>query len=73
MKSRPHSEIQRESKPRAPLKVAAKSLLAQLTELRAKRPIGVWPRAEEGKHFFYVTLQPGADLARLLPQVDGVG
>ena len=50
----------------------AQSLPAQLTELRAKRPIGVWPRAEEGKHFFYVTLQPGADLARLLPQLDGI-
>jgi len=33
--------------------------------------MGVCPRAGEGKHLFYVTLQPGADLARLLPQVDG--
>jgi len=33
--------------------------------------MGVCPRAGEGKHLFYVTLQPGADLAWLLPQVDG--
>ena len=49
----------------------ARSLPAQLTELRAKRAMGVCSGAGEGKHLFYVTLQPGADLARLLPQVDG--
>ncbi len=33
----------------------------------------VYARAEDGKHSFYLlTLQPGADLARLLPPVDGI-
>jgi len=50
----------------------AQSLPAQLTELRAKRAIEVYPCAEDGKHAFYMlTFRPGADLARLLPQVDG--
>jgi hypothetical protein len=35
--------------------------------------MGVYRRAEDGKHAFYVlTLQPGADLGRLLPHVDGI-
>jgi hypothetical protein len=46
--------------------------LARLPEMRPKRAIGVYARAEDGKHPFYLlTLQPGADLARLVPPVDG--
>jgi len=38
----------------------------------SKRAMGVWPRAEEGKDLFFMTLQPGADLARLFPYEDGI-
>ncbi len=64
-------EVQASQQARA-LSQIAQSLPAQLTEICAKRAMGIWPRAEEGKHLFYVlTFRPGADLARLLPQVDG--
>jgi uncharacterized protein (DUF1015 family) len=52
---------------------ARSRFLARLAELRAKRVIGVYPRAEDGKRAFYVlTLRPGADLARLLPHVSAL-
>jgi len=44
--------------------------LARLRERRGQRAVGAYPVASDGKRAFYVlTLRPGADLARLLPNV----
>jgi uncharacterized protein (DUF1015 family) len=44
--------------------------LARLAEARERRAIGVYPKAEPGKRAFYVlTLRPGVDPAKLLPDV----
>ncbi len=49
---------------------AQKNFLAKLAGARAKRAIGVYPTAQQGKHAFYVlTLREGANLAQLLPNV----
>jgi len=49
---------------------ARAKFLARLVEARDQRAIGAYPASENGKHAYYLlTLRPGADLARLLPNV----
>ena len=49
---------------------ARAQFLARLVEARDQRAIGAYPASENGKHAYYLlTLRPGADLARLLPNV----
>jgi uncharacterized protein (DUF1015 family) len=49
---------------------ARKQFLARLVAARPQRAIGVYPVAEAQKRAYYVlTLRPGVDLARLLPDV----
>jgi uncharacterized protein (DUF1015 family) len=49
---------------------ARQTFLSRLREQRVHRAIGAYPVADGGKRAFYVlTLRPGADLARLLPNV----
>jgi uncharacterized protein (DUF1015 family) len=44
--------------------------LAKLSASRERRAIGAYPNSANGHHaFFLLTLRPGADLARLLPNV----
>jgi uncharacterized protein (DUF1015 family) len=52
-------------------KTAARvQFLKRLAETRQQRAIGAYPACENGKHTYYVlTLRPGADLTRLLPNV----
>ena len=52
-------------------KTAARDkFLARLAEARKQRAIGAYPAAEPGKQAYYLlTLRPGADLSRLLPNV----
>jgi hypothetical protein len=52
-------------------KAAARAnFLVRLVEARAHRAIGAYPASENGKPAYYLlTLRPGADLARLLPNV----
>jgi len=54
-----------------PEKAAVRArFLARLVEGRVQRAIGVFPASENGKHAYYLlTFRPGADLARLLPNV----
>ena len=49
---------------------AREKFLARLAAARKHRAIGAYPAAEPGKRAYYLlTLRPGADLARLLPNV----
>jgi uncharacterized protein (DUF1015 family) len=49
---------------------ARAKFLARLAEARPQRAIGAYPAAETGKRAYYLlTLRPGADLSRLLPNV----
>jgi len=49
---------------------AREKFLARLAETRPQRAIGAYPTAETGKRAYYLlTLRPGADLYRLLPNV----
>jgi uncharacterized protein (DUF1015 family) len=52
-------------------KAAARArFLGKLVETGQQRAIGAYPASENGKHAYYLlTLRPGADLARLLPNV----
>jgi len=52
-------------------KAAARAqFLARLVGSKGHRAIGAYPASENGKHAYYLlTLRPGADLARLLPNV----
>jgi uncharacterized protein (DUF1015 family) len=52
-------------------KAAARdTFLGRLVEARKQRAIGAYPAAEAGKQAYYLlTLRPGADLSRLLPNV----
>jgi len=49
---------------------AREKLLARLADARRQRAIGAYPAAQPGKQAYYLlTLRPGADLSRLLPNV----
>src|SRR5262249_27804631 len=51
-------------------KDARDQFLRRLAETRQQRAIGAYPASENGKHTYYLlTLRPGADMARLLPNV----
>jgi uncharacterized protein (DUF1015 family) len=52
---------------------ARQKFLARLRDQRGQRAVGAYPVATGGKRAFYVlTLRPGADLARLLPNVSAL-
>ena len=52
------------------MNAAREEFLSRLAEARQLRAIGAYPAARDGKHAYYLlTLRPGADLARLLPNV----